>query len=113
MRATLAFVALVCLLALTVPACSPLVGDACDVSSDCGRSMFCERSFPGGYCTLENCDNKNCPADGVCIRFDEDVSWCMQPCDVSGDCRDGYACVQDFGAYAFCNDKRGAIPASE
>ena len=97
-------------LAVLAPACSPLVGDACEDSTDCGRSMFCELSLPGGYCTLENCDNKNCPDDGVCIRFDEDVSWCMQPCESNGDCRDDYTCVKDFGLYPFCNDARGTVP---
>ena len=97
-------------LAILAPACSPLVGDACEDSTDCGRSMFCELSLPGGYCTLENCDNKNCPDDGVCIRFTEDISWCMQPCEGNGDCRDGYTCVKDFGLYPFCNDARGTVP---
>jgi len=105
-----AFLVLAALLFLLPSACSPLVGDACTASADCGRTMFCERSLPGGYCTLESCDNRTCPDDGVCIRFTEDISWCMQPCEVNGDCRSGYTCVEGFGAYAFCDDSRGTVP---
>lgn len=95
------------------PACAPIAGDACETSSDCGRSMYCERSMPDGYCTLESCVNRACPGDGVCIRFTTDRSFCMQPCESKSDCRDGYTCVEDFGVHPFCNDARGQVPASE
>lgn len=91
-------------------ACAPIVGDACETQSDCGRSLFCERSMPDGYCTLKNCEDEGCPDEGVCIRFSADVSWCMAPCSGNGDCRDGYTCVKDFGTHAFCNDERGQNP---
>jgi hypothetical protein len=96
--------------AALIPACAPLVGDSCEDSSDCGRTMYCERSLPDGYCTLQNCDTRNCPEEGVCIRFNEDLSWCMQPCDGNGDCRDGYRCITDFGVHPFCGDARGTTP---
>lgn len=113
MRALLPLIALLLVLAPAAPGCAPIVGDACEDSTDCGRTMFCELSLPDGYCTVEDCDTRDCPDDGVCIRFTEDVSWCMQPCDGNGDCRDGYTCVQDFGPHAFCNDARGTAPSGQ
>jgi len=103
---------LVLLVALAGPlnACSAIVGDACETQTDCGASMFCERSMPDGYCTLTNCVERGCPDEGVCIRFDADTSYCMAPCESKGDCRDGYTCVEGFGPHAFCNDARGATP---
>lgn len=90
--------------------CAPIVGDACETQSDCGTGLFCERSMPGGYCTLRNCEDQGCPDEGVCIRFSADVSWCMQPCASKSDCRDGYTCVTEFGTHPFCNDARGQQP---
>lgn len=98
---------------LFAPACAPIVGDACETSADCGRSLACERSMPGGYCTLKNCEDQGCPDEGVCIRFSSDVSWCMQPCSSNSECRDGYTCVKDFGRHPFCNDARGGAPSPE
>lgn len=93
--------------------CTAVVGDACETQTDCGRTMFCERSLPGGYCTLKDCRVSGCPSEGVCIAFDEDNSWCMFACDVDDDCRDGYRCVRDFGGHGFCNDVRGVSPTEE
>lgn len=105
LRSALFLAALV--LALLTPACSTLVGDACELNADCGGTMICERSLPEGYCTRPDCERNGCPADGVCIYFDEGAAYCMKPCDSNADCREGYACVTDFGAYPFCNDADG------
>lgn len=106
-RRYLAIISAFLLSFMALGACAPIVGDACETQSDCGRSLFCERSMPDGYCTLKNCEDEGCPDEGVCIRFSADVSWCMAPCSANGDCRDGYTCVKDFGTHAFCNDERG------
>ena len=88
--------------------CAALVGDECEVQTDCGRVLYCERSLPGGYCTKRNCVTDACPDEGVCVVFESEVSFCMLRCDTDDDCRDdGYACVKDFGPHAFCNDIRG------
>ncbi|MFO0746838.1 MAG: hypothetical protein U1F43_14375 [Myxococcota bacterium] len=94
-------------------ACTAIVGDSCTTQTDCGASMFCERSMPDGYCTLEGCTARACPDEGVCIEFDPDTSFCMASCSSNSDCRDGYTCVKDFGPHPFCNDKRGTTPSSE
>lgn len=106
-------IAALLLLFLAVPACTPMVGDACESQTDCGRQMYCELAMPGGYCTQRSCLNAACSEGGVCIQFSPDISYCMQACDANGDCRSGYACVTDFGAYSFCNDKRGTPPGSD
>jgi len=105
------FAALVALFAATATAgCAPIVGDACTTQSDCGQRLYCELAMPDGYCTSRGCATNPCPAEGICIEFNPDLSYCMQPCDADGDCRSGYTCVKDFGAYPFCNDKRGVAP---
>jgi len=108
--------ALLALVVATAPlagACSAVVGDACETQTDCGASLFCERSMPEGYCTLADCHERGCPDEGVCIVFDPDTSYCMAPCESNGDCRDGYACVEDFGPHPFCNDARGEPPSGD
>src|SRR5262245_31226593 len=54
-----------------VAACGDKIGDGCHSSIDCsitgGRQ--CDISQPGGYCTVEACDNKNCPDESICVRF--------------------------------------------
>ena len=83
--------------------CQAVVGDACEINTDCGTEMYCERSMPEGYCTVKSCEVIGCPDYGVCVSFDLDQSYCMDPCDVDTDCRDGYVCVTDFGPHPFCN----------
>ena len=85
--------------------CAAIVGDECTVDVDCGQGLTCDISMPDGYCTLGDCDLSACPDEGVCILFDEDTSYCMQPCKADGDCRAGYVCVTDFGVHPFCNGR--------
>lgn len=114
MNATFArLAAIALLLAPLTSACTAVVGDSCETQTDCGASMFCERSMPDGYCTLQDCETRGCPDEGVCIVFDPDTSYCMAACAKNGDCRDGYVCVKDFGAHPFCNDARGTTPESD
>jgi hypothetical protein len=61
-------------LALLVPlmACGKKIGDECQTQFDCNDeddTRSCDISQPGGYCTIEGCDEKSCPEDSVCIRF--------------------------------------------
>jgi hypothetical protein len=84
--------------------CQAVVGDACEINTDCGTKMYCERSMPEGYCTITSCEVIGCPDFGVCVAFDLDTSFCMDPCEAATDCREGYTCVTDFGPHPFCND---------
>ncbi len=37
-------------------------------------------SQPGGYCTIEGCDQQSCPSDSACVRFFPE-KFLSQPCD--------------------------------
>jgi hypothetical protein len=53
------------------PACGRKIGDECVAAADCNPngSRQCDRSQPGGYCTIMGCDEKSCPEEAVCIRY--------------------------------------------
>lgn len=81
-------------------ACSPQIGDGCQQSSACSVNgdRLCDRSQPGGYCTILDCQADQCPDDAICVRFNEDsprlsVVACMKQCGGNGDCRGGYRCM--------------------
>jgi hypothetical protein len=95
-----------------VTACAPELGDSCKSATDCSiqATRICDKSQPGGYCTIANCDKGSCGSGGVCVRFRPDeprlsVSYCMRGCDSTGDCdRAAYVCrsVEQL------NDERGS-----
>lgn len=99
---------------LTCPACTPNIGDSCLVHSDCSQTgdRICEPNFPGGYCTIFNCEPGTCPSEADCVAFYSAPSssfenlacadpterrfqrtFCMKTCTSDSDCRSGYACV--------------------
>lgn len=81
-------------------ACGPKFGDGCKNSTDCSvrNDRICDRSQPGGYCTIANCKPGDCGDDGVCVRFRPaeprlSTSYCMAKCGSTSDCdRDAYVC---------------------
>jgi hypothetical protein len=85
---------------LALSACGPKFGDGCKNSTDCSvqNTRICDRSQPGGYCTIANCKPGDCGDDGVCVRFRPaeprlSTSYCMGKCDTTSDCdRDAYYC---------------------
>jgi hypothetical protein len=92
---------------LFMGACAPQLGDGCSTATECSATgdRYCDRSQPGGYCTIVNCEPKSCGDEGVCVRFKPDQprlqsSWCMKKCGNTGDCdRDEYVCrsAEDLG----------------
>jgi hypothetical protein len=88
------------LLALVSSACAPKLGDGCKQGIDCDvrNQRICDRSQPGGYCTIANCKPGDCGDEGVCVRFRPDeprlsTTFCMAKCDNTADCdRDAYVC---------------------
>ncbi len=58
-------------LAIAFAACSPNIGDSCTTNVDCAQdgSRDCDQSQPGGYCTIDGCDEQSCPSGSVCIRI--------------------------------------------
>jgi len=67
---SIAWVPLLCG-ALLFAACSKQIGDGCKTNIDCSQEQdrTCDISQPGGYCTIEGCDERTCPDEAVCIRF--------------------------------------------
>jgi len=59
------------LAALSLGGCKRDIGDDCKNSLDCSQESerLCDISQPGGYCTIEGCDERTCPEDSVCVRF--------------------------------------------
>jgi hypothetical protein len=53
--------------------CSHNIGDSCTYNTDCDPqgTRICDVAEPGGYCTIEGCDEQNnkCPGEAVCVRF--------------------------------------------
>jgi hypothetical protein len=93
--------------------CTPSIGDACKLHTDCSATgnRLCEPTFPGGYCTIANCEQGSCPSEAACVAFGVAPSaktecavtqqqrlertFCMARCSSDSSCRSGYACV-DF-----------------
>ena len=111
--------------ALSLAACKREIGDDCKNSLDCSQESerLCDISQPGGYCTIEGCDERTCPEEAVCIRFFPRLGlnksctdgcdatelclqdgkcaprmserrYCVHSCDDNSDCRGGYDCIQ-------------------
>lgn len=64
------FAVLLVLLALFTPACGKEIGDGCTTNVDCAQdgTRDCDLSQPGGYCTVNGCDEISCPSEAFCIR---------------------------------------------
>ena len=62
--------ALLAALALA-PGCTRDIGDDCQTSVDCdpNGTRACDLSQPGGYCTIQGCNETSCPSGSACIRL--------------------------------------------
>lgn len=96
-----------------IAACTPEIGDKCQVSTDCSvrGDRLCDTSQPGGYCTQLNCGGNGCADEASCVLFDAALpgcaysdragpfgsrvarSFCMAKCESNDDCRSGYVCA--------------------
>src|SRR5882757_1337789 len=58
-------------LVVLVAACQPNIGDSCATHANCSATggRLCEPNFPGGYCTVFNCEPGTCPDEAVCIAY--------------------------------------------
>ena len=86
------------LVGLLLPACGHNVGDSCSTNIDCTQdgSRICDLSQPGGYCTLDGCDDSSCPSESVCVRFFDQkfpTGTCSSPPGTIGECRADELCV--------------------
>jgi hypothetical protein len=81
---------------LVVPACGKDIGDDCSTNVDCASdgTRDCDLSQPGGYCTVNGCDEKSCPGESVCIRVFPYESQ-DTPCTQDSDCGSSGLCIPD------------------
>jgi hypothetical protein len=102
------------LLALVFPACGKDIGDECSTNIDCASdgTRDCDLSQPGGYCTMNGCDEKSCPDEAVCVRifpYETPGSACSatQPCQAGDICLPDGFCVPRLAERRYCEKKCG------
>jgi hypothetical protein len=97
---------LVCDLANSGGRCAPdpataKIGTPCTSTTDCGSDSrsACQTesgdNFPGGYCSMEPCDDVNvCPPGSTCVSLGGETPACFKTCTDDSDCRTdaGYMC---------------------
>lgn len=112
MPRTLLALAMTCLLA---SACGKEIGDECTTNVDCSNDGMrdCDLSQPGGYCTINGCDEKSCPGEAVCIRifpYEAPGASCVDDsgCSSSELCLPDGFCVPRVSERRFCERKCGS-----
>jgi len=101
--------------ALLTPACGSEIGDSCSTNVDCAQdgTRDCDLSQPGGYCTVNGCDEKSCPEEAVCIRifpYESPGAACQQDsnCASSELCLPEGLCVPRASERRYCERKCGS-----
>jgi hypothetical protein len=92
-------VALLLLVAVTaVAGCRREIGDECVTAVDCqpNGSRQCDSSQPGGYCTIQGCDERSCPEEAACMRYFP-AQYLTVPCDPTApaDCAADEICLDE------------------
>ncbi len=97
---------------MTMVGCAREIGDDCSNNAECGYEWTCDRSQPGGYCTITPCNDDVCPGGSACVTFGPQVSYCMKICRQDRDCRDEYVCVTNYNETSdgFCNQAPTGTP---
>lgn len=98
-----------------VSGCGKEIGDACTTNVDCDQygNRDCDLSAPGGYCTINGCDEQSCPSEAVCIRvfpYLAPGAACKTDIDCSGDelCLPDGFCVPRASERRFCERSCGS-----
>lgn len=76
--------------------CGSEIGDSCSTNVDCAQdgSRDCDLSQPGGYCTVNGCDEESCPEEAVCIRIFPYTAPGAD-CATDADCASSELCLPD------------------
>ena len=90
---------------LLLLSCKGDIGDECVTDTQCRAGQTCDLISDGGYCTIPDCRDDECPESSVCITFENDDKYCMAKCSTNDDCRDGYYCEQEVGNTSFCRQR--------
>lgn len=107
------------LVALLAPACGKEIGDECTTNVDCDQygNRDCDLSAPGGYCTINGCDELSCPGEAVCIRvfpYESPGTACAGPpvdqpgctCADDSGCASSELCLPDGFCVARISERR-------
>jgi hypothetical protein len=75
-------IAVVATSAAVASGCARKIGDECTTAADCNPNgtRSCDSSQPGGYCTIQGCDQTSCPDEAACIRYFP-AQYLTKPCD--------------------------------
>jgi hypothetical protein len=80
--------------------CRREIGDECRTAVDCNPngSRACDSSQPGGYCTIQGCDERSCPEEAACMRYFP-AQFLTRPCNpatpVDTDCAADEICLDE------------------
>jgi hypothetical protein len=87
--------------------CARQIGDECTTAADCNPNgtRSCDSSQPGGYCTIQGCDETSCPSESACLRYFP-AQFLTTSCDPS-------AVPTGCKADEFCLDAGVCAPASQ
>jgi len=73
--------------------CKKMIGDECTTAADCNPNgtRSCDLSQPGGYCTIQGCDETSCPEEAACIRYfpAQFLTDACDPTEPANGCREG------------------------
>jgi hypothetical protein len=108
-RSVLRFPFFAALVVVLVSGCGKQIGDSCSTNVDCAQdgTRDCDLSAPGGYCTVDGCDEQSCPSEAVCIRvfpYEAPGATCSTDADCNGDslCLPEGFCVPRASERRFC-----------
>ena len=82
--------------------CKGEIGDECVTDAQCRAGQSCDLISEGGYCTISDCREGECPDGSVCVNFENNDQYCMATCTSDEDCRENYYCEQSLGETPFC-----------
>ena len=79
--------------------CKREIGDECTTAADCNPNgtRSCDATQPGGYCTIQGCDENSCPEEAACIRYFP-AQYLTEACDTQGPvsgCAANEVCLDD------------------
>ena len=69
---------------------SRVVGGGCFENDGCEELCMTGSDWPGGMCTVECDDDRDCPDLSYCVAIERGI--CLMDCIVDEDCPSGYTC---------------------
>jgi hypothetical protein len=111
-RAALVLPLAVFLAVLAGVGCKREIGDECTTAADCNPNgtRSCDATQPGGYCTIQGCDETSCPEEAACIRYFP-AQYLTKACDTSPDPADP-AATSGCAADEVCLEEGRCAPLS-